>query len=413
MRTLHLALALAVTVPVMNFACSATKRSSLTDDADDPSGAGPGGGGIDLTTTNSTSSGTNCTTDPNLDDDGDGFSESTGDCNDCDANSGPGAVEVPTVPGGPTSDEDCDGQVDEVETCDQGLAPGDADPLNAAKAIELCQKSDGTSWGVVSASYVRAGGGPASPGLGAGLLPAFGTAGKPQAGSSLLVLSSGNARDASAPDACGSMTCNTSGQGAPPPGFPQDVAGCLGGTDINDDVALEVALKAPQNAKAYSFDFAFMSFEYAEWVCTDFNDQFIALVTPPPMGAINGNISFDSKKNPVSVNIALFDHCDPALKSTFGEFCVFGGGACPAAPSPYCPNGAGFMAGTGFNEWGDSGSTGWLATTAPVNPGEQFSIRFAIWDTGDAALDSTVLIDNFRWTADPGNIGTTPVDDPK
>ena len=33
------------------------------------------------------------------------------------------------------------------------------------------------------------------------------------------------------------------------------------------------------------------------------NDQFIALVDPAPKGAINGNISFDSLSNPVSVNV--------------------------------------------------------------------------------------------------------------
>ena len=47
--------------------------------------------------------------------------------------------------------------------------------------------------------------------------------------------------------------------------------------------------------------------------------------------------------------------------------------------------------------------------------GEEFSIRFAIWDTGDTAYDSTALIDAFEWIADSGSvdIGTTPVPVPQ
>ena len=54
-------------------------------------------------------------------------------------------------------------------------------------------------------------------------------------------------------------------------------------------------------------------------------------------------------------------------------------------------------------------------TTAPIGPFEQFTVRFAIWDTGDAAWDSTVLVDGFQWTATGGTVqvGTDPVLDPK
>ena len=31
-------------------------------------------------------------------------------------------------------------------------------------------------------------------------------------------------------------------------------------------------------------------------------------------------------------------------------------------------------------------------------------------DTGDASFDSTVLIDNFQWLAEPVEVGTDPVD---
>ena len=42
--------------------------------------------------------------------------------------------------------------------------------------------------------------------------------------------------------------------------------------------------------------------------------------------------------------------------------------------------------------------------------GQEYTLRFAIWDTGDNAWDSTVLIDGFEWIADGGTVtvGTQP-----
>ncbi len=315
----------------------------------------------------------------------------------------------------------CDGELAAPTLCDEGLNI-DGDALSAAKALDLCHQAKNGGWGLVSAAYVRADGSPAQASKQTGLVSKFGDSIVPQAGKSMLVLSSGYARDAKAADGCGSETCKSSEMGVAPPGFPQDVPACPGSKDIKDDIGLEVKLKAPSNAKGYQFNFAFLSFEFAEWVCTDYNDQFVALVSPPPKGSIGGNISFDTKKNPVSVNLALFDHCDPASKATFGSNCQFlafiSGATCPPTPNPYCPAGAGFLKGTGMGapapgEWSDGGSTGWLITTAPVSGGAEFSIRFAIWDTGDDALDSTVLLDSFRWSADPVGIDTDVVPNPK
>jgi hypothetical protein len=192
--------------------------------------------------------------------------------------------------------------------------------------------------------------------------------------------------------------------GTPPTGFPQGVPNCMGGTDIYDDVGLELQLRAPTNATGFKYRFKFYSFEFAEYVCTTFNDQYIALVNPPPMGSQNGNISFDSAGNPVSVNIAFFDVCDPVANNDFAAFCFSG---CPPMPSPYCPSGPGELLGNGFDDafgstFEDAGATTWLETTAPIKGGDEFTIRFAIWDTGDTAYDSSVLLDGFEWLATPG-----------
>ncbi len=335
-----------------------------------------------------------CQTDPNADEDMDGFSVADGDCNDCDPNVNPGAIEVevtePDMMGviPDPADENCDGLIDNVlPPCDAGLALDDLDPYSAAAAIGLCKNSAGAGdWGIVDAQYVGADGSAFNQPLQHGLMANFGPNLQPLEGDSLLVMSSGHARIPGQANACGALTCTMAGLGATPAGFPQDVPACPGLSTVYDDVALEVTLRAPSNATGYSFSFDFYSFEYPEWVCTSYNDQFIAWVDPPPMGSINGNISFDAMTNPVSVNIAFFEVCAG------------------------CPLGTAELAGTGFDSWDDAGATSWLTTTAPVEPGQLVTIRFAIWDTGDQAWDSTALIDNFQWIADGGTVtvGTTP-----
>lgn len=395
-------------------ACNAGGSSQFTEGQDDSAEDGGGGAdeGFNPTSSGGSDGSTLCDSGPDEDQDGDGFSFNAGDCNDCDANVNPSAIEVQTDPNDTEiqpADENCDGDIDEVlALCDTGLGLADTNPLSAAAALDLCDDANTGPFGVKSASWVRANGAAVTAvDRAVGLTPQFG-ANVPRNGDTMLVLSSGYARDASHADACMGQSCNTTGAGSPPSGFPQDVPGCTGGTNINDDIALEVELVAPSNATGYSFEFAFMSFEFPEWVCTTFNDQFVALVTPPPQGSINGNVSFDAQTNPVSVNVAYFDNCDPNDVSSYASLCF--SGSCPSAPSPYCPLGTGFMQNTGFNEWGDSGSTGWLVTTAPVTGGDTFTIRFAIWDTGDSSLDSTAMLDNFKWIANSGtvSVGTIP-----
>jgi hypothetical protein len=336
-----------------------------------------------------------CMSGPNDDADGDGWTPSTGDCNDCDPNANPGAIEViintpndmGVIPD--PADENCDGSIDNVEVpCDGGLALDDNDPMSAAAAIGLCHEADNADeYGLISATWVRADGSPvAGADLQFGIEPAWGDNVDPQEGSNMLVLSSGHARLPADAGSCGTLTCYGTGPGTAPAGFPQDVPACPGSTAINDDIALEVVLRVPTNATGFSYDFDFYSFEYPEWVCTSYNDQYIALVSPPPVGSIDGNVSFDSMGNPVSVNIAFFDVCSG------------------------CGLGTAELQNTGFDIWDDAGATSWLVTTSPVTGGDEITIRFAIWDTGDAAWDSTVLIDNFTWIADGAdvNVNTEP-----
>ena len=103
------------------------------------------------------------------------------------------------------------------------------------------------------------------------------------------------------------------------------------------------------------------------------------------------NLAMDAAGNPVGVNLAasgLFTQCKPVDKySATSESCI----------------GTGDLEGTGFE---DHGGTGWLTTRGNVVGGEVITLRLAIWDLGDHALDSLVLIDNFKWDAAEYTPGT-------
>ena len=402
---------------------SASGHPSGSGTSGSATGGGAGGGGLASSVSGTGASGP-CNNPPDVDGDGDGWTGAEGDCNDCDPSINPGAIEVETKPNpdgtpGTPIDEDCNGLVDDVApACDGPLVLHDSNPFDGARAIDLCQQASPTDkkWGVLSARYVSADGDDArAPGLQVGFFDAFGPNVKVQAGARMLALSTGHARLPGDPDACGGTGCSTTANVDAPIGFPQVVPGCDGGTIINDDIALELEVRAPTNAKGFSFDFKFTSFEYPVWVCTPYNDQFVALVDPAPAGSIKGNVAFDSNKNPVSVNLGFFDTCDPATLDEWGASCgVPLNPACPSPPSSYCPAGAAGLAGTGFDVWGDAGATSWLRTTTPVVPGATFRVRFAIWDTGDQALDSTVLVDDFQWiTTGAPAVATMVVPDPK
>ncbi len=376
------------------------------------------------------SGGPTCTSGPDEDKDQDGWTVTQGDCNDCDPNVNPGAIDVYHEDDGGQpgwGNEDCLGtNGDSAAPCDKAFALDDTDPSDGAKAIELCRTATASdrNFGVLSAAYVRANGTPfADPGLQIGLQTQWGPNVKVQAGKSMLVLSTGHARTIGQSGACGTLTCKINATGTAPPGFPQADPACPPMDTITDDVAFEVRLRAPSNATGYSFSFKFYSFEFPESVCDKYNDQFIALVSPAPTGSINGNISFDSQHTPVSVDLGFFDVCDPNTASVYAYRCKQAGGNCPSLPNPYCPLGPAELKDTGFDIWKQlsgkpvtaAGATRWLTSQAPVKGGDEVTIRFAIWDTGNQQYDSTALIDNFQWIAQAGTVAvsTTPIENPK
>jgi hypothetical protein len=342
------------------------------------------------------------------------------------------------IPGN-NCDDDGDGKVDNTPTCDGSLMlTGTAHDF--ANALGLCQDAAGQKWGIVSATYTKGFGGGGAPNDGQhGILPHFGTAVMPREGTNLGVLSSGYAREWDNTSGTGSGSCPNplmSASGAPcfkgnqtpmdgmipgqaPPGYPKAAAACPSqqGIGIFDTISVTLQIKTPANAQGLQFDFNFYSGEWPEWVCTNYNDSFVAWLQSAAFTGKNGdlNISYDSKNDPVSVNNAFFETCTSNASTGCCAMQTQTGCGSPTGTAT-CTSGPGELAGTGFEDDGTycggastgGGATGWLTTTAPVKAGEVITIQFIIWDTGDYNYDSSVLVDHFTWQPGPTMTGTQP-----
>jgi len=392
--------------------------------------------------------------DEDTDNDGDGYTTCQGDC--CDdptecSNPGlvnPGAFDV----AGNGVDDDCDGVVDNPpQNCDSGLSSSSSNGMDYAKAIDLCQQVDangmvagkmyGPRWGVVSATLTKADGTAldAAQSVQHSIRPHYGTGTQPQAGASLIELSSGNA--AATADSNPGPDLDEDGELGASSAFPSDwytangsklpnAPGCPApsGDTANDPVMLTLTIRVPTNASSFSLGVNFFSSEFPEWTCSPYNDFFVVLLdsmwSGMPANPTDKNLALYTqtstmKKYPVGVNLAF---------GNTGLFtqCINGAIGCDgtAGTIATCMSTA-ELAGTGMDQpdlgggcsGGDTelgGGTGWLTTTGNVKAGEMMKLRIAIWDTSDDALDSLAVIDNFLWSvqsSDPGTViqRTAPV----
>lgn len=399
--------------------------------------------------------------------DGDGWMVADGDCCDkpglCGADPSlvnPGAIEVV----GNGLDDNCNGLVDlfdaqDTVSCDNGLASDSNDPADYARAMGICRMATENpallkdkTWGLLAAQILRADGSALEDYEAVSIRTAFGGINPPTTeGQSVLVISSGIAADATetmpGPNGGAPAGFNVSTSHSPfstvdissggqaysvkdwyaTPNLPlksanslPDSPGCNASSDTeaNDSVMLRLRLRAPTNVKAFSFNSYFMSAEYPEFVCTTFNDQFIALVdtpngVPAPLpNPIDKNLMTYTKgqqKWPIGINIAkgtsLFAVCNAA--QLLDPSCT--GGGSPDLSS--CTLGDAQLAGTGFEApIGDScnigGGTFWLTTAGNVIPGDIIELRIAVWDVGDSAFDSLAVMDGFRWLPNATLAGT-------
>ncbi|MCA9587911.1 MAG: choice-of-anchor L domain-containing protein [Myxococcales bacterium] len=393
-----------------SFACSSSRESGFEDGSSSgSSGTSSGSSGFGGTDGGGSSGGLPCIPDPKN-------------------------AEIP----GNGCDDDGDGVVDNAPSCDDSLAEaGSAEEF--ARALGICTKASDKGYGLVSATFTRGYNDTGAPKAEQhGVLPKFGNVIVPREGKRIGVLSTGYAKEfnGNGQQPFGGVLCTNppcdlfnppqiNGKdwwgpiGAPkftlPPDYPKPAGNCPINKTVKDVINLKLELKAPQNAKGIKFDFNFYSGEWPAYICSDFNDGFIAYLKAK--GFNNGtadNISFDKDKNPVSVNNGFFDRCTPAVKT---------GCAGKTQKDSVCPGGVAELEGTGFGQngkWCDAfdppqggpqqstngGATGWLQSQAPVEPGETFTLEFIIWDTGDGVLDSSVLLDNFQWAEGAVTTGT-------
>lgn len=376
-----------------------------------------------------------------VDQDGDGWSTCDGDCCDDEligcVDAGlvnPGAFEVE----GNDVDDDCDGMVDEATpTCDSDLASDSSNPLHYAEALDLCQITEEDAplpertWGVISAQLTLANGQNMPLPVQRSIRPNFGDGIVPSGGESMVVLSSGRAAASEhmsptfAPFEQG-QDLNTSvtapadwllANGNQFPASCPDQDPTLD-TDANDSAMLKLRVRVPTNARSFSTRMFFFTAEYAEWVCSEYNDFFVALIDSEGAG------------NPSDKNIAVYDDGENLwpvglniLTVAPGLFrvCESGYVGCQAGlPETWheCAAGPELLAGTGFDifDTGEScnganfpvgGGTGWLEMSGNVEPGEIMEIRFALWDAGGHLFDALVLLDDWRWSLDAASPGVS------
>ena len=235
---------------------------------------------------------------------------------------------------------------------------------------------------ILSAEWIEPG-----PGSARRVVSQWGADNGPRAGVTMGVLSTGIAADADAPGFVAPQPGTDHHFTVPNP-YPDPVEnppGCPASTyaNVNDRVELRLQLAVPAGKNSFAFDFNFQTAEYPEYVCTQFLDRFIALVETP---AGSFNTAFDAMGVPVSANAQMM-------------------------VGPGLIHGEAQLLGTGMED-GVGAGTDWLTSTTPVNPGQTITVRFIIFDVGDGAWDSNVLIDNFRWLdATPGSITADAGDD--
>ena len=397
--------------------------------------------------------------------DGDGWLVADGDCCDKPGLCGsqpelvnPGALEVV----GNGLDDNCNGKTDlfdslDTVACDSGLMSNSTNPIDFAKALGICRQTQeqplllkDKTWGLIDAKILRADGSPLADFEAISIRSGFGTiAPATTEGQSVVVISSGSASDAtqtmpgpnggpiggnvstthmpgSMVDISSSIFPHTVKDWYATPNPPlkdanalPDSPGCSTAAtpEANDSVALYLRLRAPTNAKAFSFNSYFFSAEYPEFVCTTFNDQFIALVdtpngTPKPIAnPIDKNLmtyTQGGQQWPIGINIAkgtsLFAVCDTQAANPLCWDPDVSASSCSLGSSQL--TGTGFEAGGGFDSCTIGGGTFWLTTAGNVIPGDIVELRIAIWDVGDTSYDSLAVLDGFQWLTNATLPGT-------
>ncbi|MCW5864209.1 MAG: choice-of-anchor L domain-containing protein [Anaerolineae bacterium] len=173
----------------------------------------------------------------------------------------------------------------------------------------------------------------------------------PLVGTEFLIMATGLATSASAPNSSGSLTTILDG---------------LNNQQGNDLVQLELKLSVPSGVNCASIDFAFYSEEFPEYVGSAFNDAFTAEFGGTNLSIEDSSIvaplnyAFDAEGNLITVNTVS--------------------GVTEPTDSTY------------------DGRTPLRRAQVGVEPNDDIILVFSIQDLGDSRWDSAVFLDNFFWS---------------
>ena len=208
-----------------------------------------------------------------------------------------------------------------------------------------------------------------------------------------------------------------SNSGDVPSGFLKAAGSCPVSSAVNDVIDLKVQIRVPANAKGFSFDFDFWSGEWPDYVCTEFNDSFIAYLQSTACSTAGHRTTSRSIRTgtPSASTTTSSAYAPPACRRA---------AEVPTPERPRARRGRGSSRARasaaeslrrrrycGGATSTSGGATSWLTSKAPVTPGEVITLEFLIWDTGDASYDSSVILDNFAWVPTPP-MNTTIVSPP-
>jgi len=311
------------------------------------------------------------------DQDNDGVTVEEGDCDDNNEAVNPNAIEDLGKDGkGDQVDNDCDGETDEHEAeCDIGDLDDSAKHL--AFAINLCderfllnvEKNFSSEGGAVAYDTLK------KMGTNNCLIPTQ--------GSEMAVISTGPVGQKN-PNHAIKMGGKALEENEPLPKYQGNSPSGLFVQPCCDLTQIVLSLRAPSNAKGFSFDFLFGSAEYDEWINKGFNDTFYAIVEAASInGGATTNVALDDNDKEISVNASFFEDDTHS---------------CDEAGSGWEPE---------IKE--KSGSTGWLRSSWAIVPNEKFKLTLSIHDETDCGKDSIVFLDNFKWSTIPVVPGTTPI----
>ena len=300
--------------------------------------------------------------------DGDGYTLcEDGDCCELGESCGadpedvnPGAFDV--VANG--VDDDCIGGDALASLTCSAAADYAATGLTMANAMEICESAtpaDG-EWGILSANLLRVDGTPINA-LQAAVLPDFGPT-VPIAGATLAGISNGTMRDTGDPGFTTSAGYLHNGTApavylaAHGGGVPAE-DGCPAGdtpAEANDSVVLRLEIRAPSNARSFSYDFRYFTAEFPG-PCDQFNDVYLALLTSSAPGL------------PADTNVSAQANGLPL--GPYNPFVALCGATC---------TGTGAIAAV-------NGVTPWMTTTAPVLGGETITLDLLVFDASDQIVD--------------------------